>query len=205
MPISNTSSSKFASKLASILSSLLERTANKNDSTILTKTKHSPFRGENKPSITIRAYLERIIRYTDCSPCCFLVAYIYLDRLALNCPETVINSFSVHRLLITSVMVAAKFMDDLHYSNAYYARVGGIEVSEMNYLELELLFGLQFELNVSPNQFNSYCTMLEAEMCLESVSPISKLQCFSSQEKHEEENGEKPKIQVQTEVKISTC
>lgn len=73
----------------------------------------------------------------------------------------------------------------------------------MNCLELEFLFGMRFELNVSPDQFNSYCTMLEAEMCLESASSIPKLHCFSSQEKHEGENGAKPTIQVQREVEIS--
>jgi hypothetical protein len=74
----------------------------------------------------------------------------------------------------------------------------------MNCLELEFLFGMQFELNVSPDQFNSYCTMLEAEICLESVPSIPKLHFFSSQDKLEEENGAKPTIEVQREVKIST-
>ncbi|KAF3336119.1 cyclin-P4-1-like protein [Carex littledalei] len=58
----------------------------------------------------------------------------------------------------------------------------------MNSLELEFLFGMQFELNVSPNQFNSYCTMLEAEMCMESISSIPKLHSSSLQEKHEGDN-----------------
>ncbi|XP_078178487.1 cyclin-U4-1-like [Carex rostrata] len=193
----------FVPKLASTLSSLLERTTKKNDSTKQTESETSLFHGQSKPAITIRAYLERIFRYTGCSPCCYLIAYVYLDRLVQHCPEAVINSFSVHRLLITGVMVAAKFIDDLHYSNAYYARVGGIEVSEMNSLELEFLFGMQFELNVSPNQFNSYCTMLEAEMCMESISSIPKQHISLLQEKHEGENRDKPTIQVQREVKIS--
>ncbi|KAG0348086.1 hypothetical protein BG005_011739, partial [Podila minutissima] len=39
-----------------------------------------------------------------------------------------INSFNIHRLLITTVMVAAKFTSDLFYSNARYAKVGGLNL-----------------------------------------------------------------------------
>jgi hypothetical protein len=34
-----------------------------------------------------------------------------------------VNSFNIHRLLITCLMVAAKFTSDLFYSNARYAKV----------------------------------------------------------------------------------
>ncbi|KAF8935887.1 hypothetical protein BGZ58_004752 [Dissophora ornata] len=59
-----------------------------------------------------------------------------------------INSFNVHRLLITCLMVAAKFTSDLFYSNARYAKVGGLSLPELNQLELEFLFTTKFELNV---------------------------------------------------------
>jgi len=45
----------------------------------------------------------------------------------------------VHRLLITAIMLASKFFDDVYYNNAYYARVGGISNSEVNSLEMEML------------------------------------------------------------------
>lgn len=51
-----------------------------------------------------------------------------------------------------------------HYNNAYFARVGGVEVAEMNGLELELLFALRFRLNVTPDTFARYCAALEAHM-----------------------------------------
>ncbi|KAL8507668.1 hypothetical protein ACS0TY_018273 [Phlomoides rotata] len=43
-----------------------------------------------------------------------------------------ITSLNIHRLLITTVMVAAIFMDDAFFNNAYYARVGGISTRELN-------------------------------------------------------------------------
>lgn len=99
-------------KMITFLSSLLERVAESND-----ETKHqqkiSIFHGLTRPNISIQNYLERIFKYANCSSSCFIVAYVYLDRFSKSQPSLPINSFNVHRLLITSVMVAAKFMDDM--------------------------------------------------------------------------------------------
>eukprot|EP01052_Picozoa_sp_SAG31_P025445 SAG31_NODE_2230_length_6144_cov_3.629115_7_plen_148_part_00 len=82
-----------------------------------------------------------------------------------------------------SVMVAAKFFDDIYYDNAYYAKVrsprchrkhvlplpftvperlqvGGIPTTEMNSLELEFLFMINFTLNVTPEVYKQYETEL---------------------------------------------
>nr|POF24140.1 cyclin-u4-1 [Quercus suber] len=64
-------------------------------------------------------------------------------------------------------MVAAKFMDDIYYNNAYYAKVGGISTIEMNFLEVDFLFGLGFRLNVTPNTFHIYCSYLQREMMMQ--------------------------------------
>lgn len=45
-------------------------------------------------------------------------------QLCLQAEQTLhICSRSVHRLLITSVLLAAKFLDDKFFNNAYYAKV----------------------------------------------------------------------------------
>jgi hypothetical protein len=101
-------------KLISFLSSLLEKVAESNDETqTQQKQKMSVFHGETRPNISIQSYLERIFKYANCSSSCIIVAYVYLDRFTRLQPSLPINSFNVHRLLITSVMVAAKFMDDV--------------------------------------------------------------------------------------------
>ncbi|WJX91632.1 Cyclin-U4-1 [Trifolium repens] len=152
-------------KLISFLSSLLEKVAESNDETqTQQKQKISVFHGETRPNISIQSYLERIFKYANCSSSCIIVAYVYLDRFTRLQPSLPINSFNVHRLLITSVMVAAKFMDDVCYNNAYYAKVGGIPKSEMNFLELDFLFGVGFNLNVTPVTFQAYCVHLQKQM-----------------------------------------
>nr|QYW07141.1 cyclin U1-1 [Dimocarpus longan] len=122
------------------------------------------FHGVRAPSISIPKYLERIYKYTNCSPSCFVVGYVYIDRLSHRHPDSLVVSLNVHRLLVTCVMVASKMIDDVHYNNAFYARVGGVNNAELNRLELELLFLLDFGVVVSSRVFESYCLHLEKEM-----------------------------------------
>lgn len=109
-------------KVVSILSALLERVSERNDaapSTSPTSTAMVPraaasaFQGLTKPAISVRDYLERIFRFAGCSPSCYVVAYIYLDRYLLKHPTVTIDSLNVHRFLITSVLTAVKFVDDM--------------------------------------------------------------------------------------------
>ncbi|XP_057971441.1 cyclin-U4-1-like [Malania oleifera] len=156
-------------KVITFLSRLLQRVAESND---LRRGIHrgperiSAFHGLSRPTISIQSYLERIFKYANCSPSCFVVAYVYLDRFVQRHPSLPITSFNVHRLLITSVLLSAKFMDDMYYNNAYYAKVGGISTGEMNLLEVDFLFGISFQLNVTPTTFYTYCSFLQTQMLL---------------------------------------
>jgi Cyclin len=63
---------------------------------------------------------------------------------------------NVHRVVVTSVLLAAKFFDDAYYNNAYYAKVGGVLVHEMNGLEVDFLFRINFSLHATPDEFTKY-------------------------------------------------
>ncbi|KAE8661947.1 Cyclin-U4-1 [Hibiscus syriacus] len=164
-------------RVIGFLSSLLQRVVESNDDRRLFQSseKVSVFHGLTRPTISIRRYLERIFKYANCSSSCFLVAYVYLDRSVQMKRSLPINFYNVHRLLITSVLVSAKFMDDMYYNNAYYAKVGGISTAEMNILELDFLFGLGFQLNVEPTTFHTYCTLLQREMWMQIQPPLQHL------------------------------
>jgi hypothetical protein len=105
-------------RVISVLSSLLDRVVARNETQILAHNhsicpqKMTVFHGFKAPNISIEKYLERIFKYANCSPSCFVVAYAYIDRFIRQQPGIPITSLNVHRLLITSVMVAAKFLDD---------------------------------------------------------------------------------------------
>ena len=112
------------------------------------RTTFTIFHALKPPAISIHKYLMRIFQYANCSRSCFVVALIYIDRIIQRNASFMITSLNIHRLLITryvshtaagplppcnvaswaewvgcSVMVAAKFFDDIYYDNAYYAKV----------------------------------------------------------------------------------
>lgn len=91
------------------LSSVWERTILKNEK----KKDHviTIFHGSKAPNLSITQYMERIFKYCRCSPSCFIIAQIYMDRF-FHKRGGYLTSLNAHRLLITSVMVAAKFADD---------------------------------------------------------------------------------------------
>ncbi|KAB2071457.1 hypothetical protein E1A91_A08G230800v1 [Gossypium mustelinum] len=161
-------------RVLSLLSSVLERSVRGNEKLLAgSKIKDviTIFHGSRAPSLNLRQYVERIFKYCKCSNSCFVVALIYIDRF-LQRIDAYLTSLSVHRLLITSVMVAAKFMDDQHYNNAYYAKVGGISREEMNRLEMRFLFDLDFRLNVTTEVFNKYWLMIQREGGLETQTAL---------------------------------
>lgn len=49
------------------------------------------------------------------------------------------RSQTVHRMLLTCLMLTAKFYDDVHTTNAFYARMGGVTLQELNELEVSVL------------------------------------------------------------------
>jgi len=118
------------------------------------------FDGLSRPEISIGHYLDRIFKYSGCSPSCFVIAHIYIDHF-LHRTRALLNPLNVHRLIITTVMLAAKVFDDRYYNNAYYARVGGVSTRELNRLEMKLLFTLDFKLQVDPQTFHTHCCLLE--------------------------------------------
>ena len=67
------------------------------------------------------------------------------------------------------MLVAAKFFDDAYYNNAYYAKVGGVHVSELNGLEVEFLFRISFSLHVASEIFVKYHSELLSHAAVVSV------------------------------------
>ena len=55
-----------------------------------------------------------------------------------------------------SLVSAAKFYDDHYYDNLYYSKVGGISLQELNRLEVDLLFMIDFMLTVPSSVFATY-------------------------------------------------
>jgi len=117
------------------------------------------FHAAHAPVITLQDYATRLVRLLRCSPACLPLALLLLDRAARLRPGFGLDVQSCHMLLLTSLVVAAKSHDDDFYSNTFYATIGGIQVRELNRMELELLKILGFALYVQPEEFAAYARL----------------------------------------------
>lgn len=142
--------------LVKVLAAVLERLVNSNKVTAVSDPGQlTKFHALKPPGIGVEAYLDRVHKYASCSNECFILALIYVDRL-IERNNFLLTELNVHRVVITAILLAAKFFDDAYYNNAYYAKVGGVLVSELNGLEVDFLFRINFSLHVLPEVFEKY-------------------------------------------------
>ncbi|CAO3599050.1 unnamed protein product [Absidia cylindrospora] len=143
--------------LATITNSSSSNSKNDNGS----NSTYTLFHARSIPFIDIYSYLSRILKYCPCANECFLSLLVYFDRMSKNAlaitgqPFT-IDSFNIHRLIISGVMVSSKFFSDIFYTNTRYAKVGGLPVSELNRLELEFLQLNGYNVLVSISELQRY-------------------------------------------------
>ncbi|KAI9317932.1 cyclin-domain-containing protein, partial [Dichotomocladium elegans] len=122
---------------------------------------YTRFHARSIPTIDIYSYLVRIHKYCPAANECFLSLLVYFDRMSkiafcrTSRPFT-IDSYNIHRLIITGVMVASKFFSDVFYTNTRYAKVGGLPTSELNNLELEFLALNDFNISVPTSELQRY-------------------------------------------------
>lgn len=118
------------------------------------------FHSLTPPKVSIADYISRLRMYFFCSDSCFLVALIYMDRVIKHHPHIQLCSLSCHRLFVAALIVTVKFYEDTYYSNAYYAKAGGLVLQEINELESGFLQLLDWKLIVEPHDYAIYFELL---------------------------------------------
>ena len=113
------------------------------------------FQSATLPGISIVDYVARLQKYARFKTHDFVVALIYVKRMMLLHPQLKFTDLTVHRMLISVLLVATKMFRDIHFSNRYYAKVGGITTRELGRLERCTLDLLDFKLYVSTEEFES--------------------------------------------------
>lgn len=109
----------------------------------------SRFHSQSPPQISVLLYLQRIFKYTNTEASLFLLLLLYGERLSqITHGKFKLNALTVHRFLISCVTVATKMHCDTYFTNTIYAKIGGISVQELNLLELDLLYLMDWKLHM---------------------------------------------------------
>lgn len=147
------------------------------DDNVDNNSSESRFRRRTVPVISLQDYMLRICNYVVAIEPIMLLAVLayahYLDPQEIpkgqgqqeDCRKVllVIDLYTVHRFVMTSVCIASKALGDHYYSNSFYAKVGGISTLELNALELELVTLLDWRLQCSREDLQKYWSLLSME------------------------------------------
>ncbi|MCJ1328028.1 hypothetical protein MMC10_004703 [Thelotrema lepadinum] len=112
------------------------------------------------PPIPLNAYLVRIHRYCPMSTAVYIAAAHYIQRIThglwtptgseANATIYVqITPRSVHRLVLGSLRVATKALEDHNWPHARFAGVGGVPQTSLTRLEIAICYLLEFKLFIS--------------------------------------------------------
>ena len=121
----------------------------------------SQFDGFKGCELQPSAFLSRMLRYGQASPCCLVTAMVYLERMNSRLPALCLTTFNIQRLLLTLVMLASKYLDDYYCSNKHWAAIGDLQLQELNKLEVDVLLILDFRLNLTRETYNRVDSQLE--------------------------------------------
>lgn len=118
------------------------------------------FFSKKPPPISTEKYLLRLHRYCPMSTAVYLAASHYINRLTVIEHVLPVTPRNVHRLLLASLRVAMKALEDLSYPHSRFARVGGVSETELGRLEISFCFLTDFELKVDAGQLLNELTSL---------------------------------------------
>ncbi|CAD6215815.1 GSCOCG00000629001-RA-CDS [Cotesia congregata] len=109
----------------------------------------------------------RISRNACVSPCSFVLALLYLERLK-DCNPEYLYKAAPAELFLVSLMVASKFLnddgEDDEVFNVEWAKSGDLTLAQMNRLEMEFLDAINWSIYVNDKEFWNRLRKLEELM-----------------------------------------
>jgi hypothetical protein len=158
---------KTTSKINTVTTSSSNKaSSNVNLKTIVNNEPKNNFTAKKIPGIALDIYIERILKYSNIEESTLIIVLIYIDRLCEN-TGIKMSMYNIHRLLLTSTLVAIKYNEDDYYSNTHYGKIGGISLPEINTLEEDFIDGLNWQLWIVNELYEKYSSYLKHYQTLE--------------------------------------
>lgn len=118
------------------------------------------FWSRSPPGITIWKYLLRIHKYTPLSTSVYLSTSLYIYRLCIELQTILLTPLSVHRIVLASLRIACKVIEDVSYKQDRVASVGGVERVDLYRLEIAFLFLIDFDVCINSQVLQEHMVML---------------------------------------------
>lgn len=150
--------SKIVSTFVNILEDLISNNEDHFDIPD-TNTVTSIFYSRKPPKIGLKDYLMRFVKYSAIEASTLIVSLILLDTFSKD--QVCLSNLSIHRLLVTTIVIAIKMNEDEIYKNDYYASIGGISLDLLNSMEFTFVKLFDWRLHVNKETFDTYKKLVE--------------------------------------------
>ena len=113
------------------------------------------FNTNKKPSVPVKKFLERVVKYCQPEPSTFITSLIYLDNILLK-TKTKLTCMNSYKLFYACFVLSMKFNEDRHNSNKFYAKVCGVNINDFLLMEYRALKYLDFSLFIQAETYELY-------------------------------------------------
>ena len=144
--------------IAELLTNICEEGKSNNESNLILL---KPFISKKVPSITIKDYIERLLKYSKTFNEIVIIVLIYLDTICAK-HKLNLNYYNIHKFIFSAFVSAIKFYEDDYYSINYYSKLGGIPKKEATKLEYEFMSLIDFKLFVNQKLYEKYYNYLSS-------------------------------------------
>lgn len=139
-----------------LISDLLVKICEENKTKICNKNiLLKSFTNKNIPSISIKDYLLRLSKHTKVNESTIILILIYIDRIC-NMNHFILTYYNIHKLILAALILAIKYNEENYYHMIYYSKIGGVSLSELNFLESEYLILIGYKLFVDTKLYDKY-------------------------------------------------
>ena len=161
----------YINQLIDIISDILDKLTNKSKEQIEIEQKEDEngeiillnttmiemeiFNTSKKPSVPVKKFLERVVKYCQPEPSTFITSLIYLDNILLK-TKTKLTCMNSYKLFYTCFVLSMKFNEDRHNSNKFYAKVCGVNFNDFLLMEYRALKYLDFSLYIQTETYELY-------------------------------------------------
>ena len=114
------------------------------------------------PSISIYDFLERLVKYSKIEKSTLILILIYIDKFC-DMNNVNLTFYNIHKLILSSLVIAAKYNEDKYLSNEFYAKIGGITKKEIDILEYQFLTLINFSLYINDEIYYKYEDFIQKE------------------------------------------
>ncbi|ORX92532.1 hypothetical protein K493DRAFT_316533 [Basidiobolus meristosporus CBS 931.73] len=102
---------------------------------------------------TFRMFCIHVLNHIRMSPATVILALKYVQKLRKMNRSMRGELGSEYRIFIVSMMLAAKFLEDITYTSQSWSTITGMPTREIAVMEREFLAGLKYELHISNSAF----------------------------------------------------